>query len=102
MDKRTKVITICGSLKFKEEMMKAAVRMELAGNVVLTPIFPVNDDKNAYTEEEIAMLGKMHKEKIRLSDAIFVVNVGGYIGESARSEIKFAKELGVEILYLEA
>lgn len=102
MDKKAKVITICGSLKFKEEMMKAAARMEVAGNVVLVPIFPVNDEKEAYTEEEKAMLGKMHKEKIRLSDAIFVVNVGGYIGESTRSEIEFAKERGMEILYLEA
>ena len=47
------------------------------------------------------MLEKMHKEKINLSDAIFVVNVDGYIGESTKSEIEYAKEHNKEIIYLE-
>ena len=47
------------------------------------------------------MLGKMHKEKIKISDAIFVVNVNGYIGESTKSEIEYAKSQNKEILYLE-
>ena len=45
------------------------------------------------------MLGKMHKEKIRISDAILVVNVDNYIGESTRSEIDFANSLNKEIIY---
>lgn len=45
------------------------------------------------------MLGKMHKEKIKLSEAILVVNVDNYIGESTQSEIEFAKSLNKEILY---
>jgi len=94
-----KVITICGSLKFKGEMIKIAGQMELAGNVILIPIFPVNDDKYAFTEEELTMLGKMHKEKIKLSEAILVVNVSGYIGNSTKSEIEFAKSLNKEIIY---
>ena len=43
----------------------------------------------------------MHKEKIKISDTIYVVNVGGYIGTSTKSEIEYAKSLGKEILYLE-
>ena len=101
MDKKIKVITICGSLKFKNEIMKVAMQMELAGNVILIPIFPTNDDKDACTEEEINILGKMHKEKIKLSDAILVVNVNGYIGNSTKSEIEYAKLQNKEILYLE-
>ncbi len=94
-----KVITVCGSLKFKNEIINAALQMELAGNVILIPIFPIKDDKDIFTEEELIMLGKMHKEKIRLSDAILVVNVNGYIGSSTKSEIEFAKSLNKEIIY---
>ncbi|MCL2859366.1 MAG: hypothetical protein FWF46_02100 [Oscillospiraceae bacterium] len=94
-----KVITICGSLKFKDEMMKVAWQMELAGNTVLIPIFPINKEKDSFTEEELIMLGKMHEEKIKLSDAILVVNVNGYIGNSTKSEIEFAKSLNKEIIY---
>lgn len=94
-----KVITVCGSLRFKKEMMEISEKMELQGNCMLTPIYPTKDDKDAYTDEEVIILDKMHKEKIKLSDAILVVNVNNYIGSSTRSEIEFAKELGKEILY---
>jgi len=96
-----KVITICGSLKFKDEIMKVAEEMELAGNCILTPIYPTNTNKDNFTEEQLIMLGKMHKEKIKLSDAILVVNVDGYIGNSTKSEIEFAKSLNKEIIYYE-
>lgn len=96
-----KIITICGSLKFKDEMMKIALEKELEGNVVLTPIMPVKENKDDFTEEEFDMLGKMHKEKIRMSDAILVVNVNGYIGNATKSEIEFAKSLNKEIIYCE-
>lgn len=94
-----KIITICGSLKFQKEMIEVAERMELKGNCVLPVIYPTKEDKDAYTEEEHRMLDKMHKEKIKLSDAILVVNVGGYIGSSTKSEIEFAKSLDKEIIY---
>lgn len=100
MNKKAKIITICGSLKFKNKMMEIAIKLELEGNVVLTPIYPITDN-NVYNKKEIIMLGKMHKEKINLSDAIFVVNVDGYIGESTKSEIEHAKEHNKEIIYLE-
>ena len=98
---KIKIITICGSLKFKDQMMREAIRLELAGNVVLTPIYPITDDKDVYTQDEVIILGAMHKEKIKLSDAIFVVNVNGYIGSSTKSEIEYAKELNKEVIYLE-
>ena len=96
-----KIITICGSLKFKSEMIEVAEKLELQENAVITPIHPTNSNKDAYTDEQVDILDKMHKEKIKISDAIYVVNAGGYIGTSTKSEIEYAKSLGKEILYLE-
>lgn len=66
---------------------------------MLSIIYPAKADKDAYTDEELEMLDAMHKEKIKLSDAILVVNVGGYIGDSTRNEIEFAEDLGKEVIY---
>ena len=96
---KTKIVTVCGSLRFIKEMMDITEKMELLGNCMLTPIYPTNPDKDAYTESEAVMLDKMHKEKIKLSDAILVVNVDNYIGNSTKSEIEFAKSLNKEIIY---
>lgn len=94
-----KIITICGSLKFQNEMMKISEVLELKGNCILTPIYPTRNSKNDYTKSEILMFNKMHKEKIKISDSILVMNVDNYIGTSTKSEIEFAKALGKEILY---
>ena len=94
-----KIITVCGSLKFMKEMMIITEKLELEGNCMLSPIYPTKPDKDAYTEEEALMLDKMHKEKIKISDAILVVDVNNYIGTSTKSEIEFAKSLGKEIIY---
>lgn len=97
---RPKVITICGSLKFKKEMLLIARKLTIARNIVITPIFPIDENvKIKKTEKEI--FDEMHKEKIKMSDTIFVVNVNGYIGNSTKKEIEFAKTLNKEILYLE-
>ena len=80
-----KIITVCGSYKYFNIMKEVALDLELEGNCVLTPI-DLTKPKEFYSEEDFIMLGKMHKEKIRISDAILVVNVDNYIGESTRSE----------------
>lgn len=97
MKDKMKIITICGSIKFKDEMAKTAIQLELAGNNVLMPILPTKEI--SLTDEEISKLGNIHKEKIKISDAIFVINVSGYIGKSTESEIEFAKSLNKEIIY---
>lgn len=67
---------------------------------MLVPIYnPSKSSKDDFTEEEVLMLDKMHKERIKLSDAILVVNVNDYIGSSTKSEIEFAKSLNKEIIY---
>ncbi|MDR2834399.1 MAG: hypothetical protein LBV67_11855 [Streptococcaceae bacterium] len=94
--KKAKVITICGSLKFTKEMQQVSEQLELAGNCVLSVIYPT---KTNYTQEEIALFDQLHRQKIFMSDAIFVVNVNGYIGESTRNEIEFAKSLNKEVQF---
>lgn len=86
-------------MRFKNKMMEISEKLELEGNCILTPIFSVNPDKKLYTKDEEEILDKAHKARIKLSDAIFVVNVNNYIGSSTKSEIEFAKSLGKEIIY---
>lgn len=93
-----KIITVCGSYKFNKEIKKVAEKLALEGNCVITPI-DITRPKEEYSKEDLLQLGKMHKEKIKISDAIFVVNVDGYIGNNTQSEIDLAQELGKEIMY---
>ena len=96
---RAKIITICGSLKSMAEVQTIAERIELEGNCVLSITYPTKD-KEDYTVEELEILGKLHKQKIAMSDAIYVVNINGYLGESTKSEISYARSIGKEVLSL--
>ncbi len=93
-----KVITLCGSLKFQKEMMEIAEKMALEGNCILTPVYPITKNLEK-TEEQLKALKKAHFKRIELSDAILVVNVDNYIGDSTKLEIEHAKKLGKEIMY---
>lgn len=93
-----KVITLCGSLKFQKEMMIVAEKMALEGNCILTPVYSTLDNIER-TEEQLIKLKEAHFKRIELSDAIFVVNVNNYIGNSTNLEIEYAKKLEKEIIY---
>ncbi len=93
-----KTITLCGSLRFQKEMMKVAEEKALEGNCILTPVYPVLENSKR-TEEQMQKLKEAHFKRIELSDAILVVNVNNYIGNSTNLEIEYAKRLGKEILY---
>lgn len=95
------VITLCGSIKFKEEFEKIQEELTLAGNMVLTPNFFHSVKKEEINNETKKMLDEMHKQKIDMSNEIYVINVGGYIGESTKSEIEYAKTKNKKISYLE-
>ena len=96
------VITLCGSTRFKEQFMEAQKRLTLEGNIVISVgLFGHSGDQEVWTEGTKEMLDDMHKRKIDLADAILVINVGGYIGESTRSEIDYARRHGKQIRYLE-
>jgi len=97
-----KVITLCGSTRFKEQFLETQKRLTLEGNIVISVgLFGHSGDDEVWTEGTKEMLDNMHKRKIDMADAIYVINVGGYIGESTRSEIDYATKHGKEILYLE-
>ncbi len=93
-----KIITLCGSLKFQKEMMIVAEKMALEGNCILTPVYPTLDNIER-TEEQLIKLKGAHFKRIELSDAILVVNVNNYIGNSTNLEIEYAKKLEKEIIY---
>lgn len=93
-----KIITLCGSLKFKKEMMEIAEKMALLGNCILTPIYPIIENVER-TKEQLAKLKEEHFKRIELSDAILVVNVNNYIGDSTSLEIEYAKKLEKEVIY---
>ena len=93
-----KIITLCGSLKFKKEIMIIAEKMALKGNCILTPVYPTLDNVER-TEEQLLNLKEEHFKKIELSNSILVVNVNNYIGNSTKLEIEYAKKLGKEIMY---
>ena len=104
-----KVITLCGSTRFKDQFMEAQKRLTLEGNIVISVgLFGHAGDEEvweAMSEDTLTktkiMLDDMHKRKIDMADEIYVVNVGGYIGSSTRSEIEYAKSHGKAVHYLE-
>ena len=104
-----KVITLCGSTKFKEDFMREQKRLTLAGNIVISVgLFGHSGDnevwesmdEGAFTKTK-QMLGDMHKRKIDMADEIFVINKNGYIGESTRSEIEYAIKTNKIVNYME-
>ncbi len=97
-----KVITLCGSTRFKDAFMEAQKRLTLEGNIVISVgLFGHSGDDEVLTESTKEMLDDMHKRKIDMADEIFVINVGGYIGSSTRSEIEYAQVAGKAVRYLE-
>ena len=97
-----RVITLCGSTRFKDAFIEAQKRLTLEGNIVISVgLFGHSGDSEVFTEGVKEMLDDMHKSKIDMADGIFVINVGGYIGSSTRSEIEYAKAAGKSVEYLE-
>ncbi len=96
------VITLCGSTRFKEQFIEAQKRLSLLGNIVISVgLFGHSGDAEVLNEGVKEMLDDMHKRKIDMADSIYVINVGGYIGSSTRSEIEYALSNGKRVEYLE-
>ena len=62
---------------------------------------PVYNKKKNESVETIGRILACHYKKIDLSDGIYVVNIGGYIGEATKDEILYAKRHGKEVIYHE-
>ena len=97
-----RVITLCGSTRFRDAFMQAQKQLTLEGNIVISVgLFGHAGDEEVWTEGTKEMLDDMHKRKIDMADEIYVLNVGGYIGSSTRSEIEYALATGKTVRYLE-
>ena len=109
MQGKYKVITLCGSTRFKDEFMKAQKDLTLAGNIVINVgLFGHSGDNEVWENMDEGTLTKtkemfddMHKRKIDMADEIYVINVGGYIGSSTKSEIEYAMASGKVVRFLE-
>jgi hypothetical protein len=97
-----RIITLCGSTKFRDEFIAGQKRLTLEGNIVISVgLFGHSGDDEVWSESTKEMLDDMHLRKIDLADEIFVINPGGYIGSSTKSEIEYAMESGKSVRYLE-
>jgi hypothetical protein len=122
---RPKVVTLCGSTRFYQQFQEANYRLTMDGHIVLSvghyprtqlqlvtidggmgpqeamvPV-AVHGEHVGCTPEQKVKLDELHKRKIDLSDEVYVLNVGGYVGESTRSEIDHAVGRGIPVRYLE-
>lgn len=101
MQGKYKVITLCGSTKFKDDFLREQKRLSLEGNIVITLGCFGHSEGEVWTEETKKLLDDMHKCKIDMADEIFVINKNGYIGESTKSEIEYAKKHGKKVNFME-
>ena len=95
-----RIITLCGSTRFKEDFERVNKELTLAGNIVIS-VGCFGHAGDVFTEEQKVMLDDIHKRKIDMADAIYVINKDGYIGSSTRSEIQYATRLGKQIIFME-
>lgn len=107
---KPKVITLCGSSRFPDAFHIANAHLSLLGYVVISLGLYGHADKpegsrfltsdgNEQTAEK-RNLDQLHYRKIDISDGIFVINVGGYVGSSTRREIEYARGLGKSVEWL--
>jgi dienelactone hydrolase len=103
---RPVIITLCGSTRFKDEINAANARLTLKGYLVISlGLFGHTDmpdaDWTTGGSDVKRMLDDLHKRKIDLADRIYVVNPGGYVGESTRGEIRYARQHHKDLEFME-
>jgi hypothetical protein len=104
---RPLIVCLCGSTRFYQAFQEANYRETMAGRIVLSVGFYPHASEQAHgqqrgcTDAEKVALDQLHKRKIDLADEVYVLNVGGYVGDSTRSEIEYAKAGGKPIRWLE-
>ena len=95
-----KVITLCGSMRFFNEMQEIA--RELETKYGYCAIAPIGGTSTTLNKEEVENLAKAQYKKIDISDAVYIVNIGGYIGESVSKELRYAQKYKKEIIFHES
>lgn len=105
---RPEIVCLCGSTRFFAEFRDANMRHTMAGRIVLSIGCDLRSDADLAAAGELgldpatakAQMDELHKRKIDIADWVYVLNVGGYVGESTASEIAYAKRLGKPVRYL--
>lgn len=98
---KPEVITLCGSTKFQEEFIAKNAELTGGGKIVLSVGFFGHKQADPLSRVVKARLDILHLRKIDISDAIYVLNRGGYIGESTEREIAYAQSTGKKVYYME-
>lgn len=101
INSKSKIITLCGSTKYKDLFLQINSYLTMNGKIVLMPGVYVHADCLEISETDKINLDILHKEKINMSDTIVVINKDNYIGSSTKSEIDYAINKGKNIIYLE-
>lgn len=101
------VICLCGSTRFTEQMLVKQWELTKAGCVVLSwcalPSWYFTDSDTTHIGDKEGVrdiVDEVHRRKIDLADTVLIMNIDGYIGESTRSEINYARACGKPIEYV--
>ena len=99
MSDAPEVVCLCGSTRFKDEYLAEQERLTMEGKIFLTVGLFGHADGVDLSRGEKRMLDELHKRKIDLADRVHVIDVDGYVGESTRSEIAYARSRGTPVTY---
>jgi len=106
--KRPKIVCLCGSTRFTEQMLIKQWELTKAGNIVLSwcalpdSYFQTEDRFHIGDQEGVkAIVDELHLRKIDLADEVLALNVDGYVGESTTREIKYALRTGKGVRWLD-
>jgi hypothetical protein len=92
---RPEIVCLCGSTRFVAELRAANRDLTFAGVIVVAP----GESGEVLTGAQKTALDTLHLRKIDLADRVLVVNPGGYIGESTRREIAYARATGTPVSF---
>lgn len=95
------VITLCGSTRFYKTFDYVCYQLTLNDWAVFTIGTMMNKDSELKEVDKKTkdLFDKLHREKILMSEAIFVVDPNGYTGEQTKAEIDFAIENGRDVYW---
>jgi hypothetical protein len=105
--KKTKIVCFCGSTRFANTFMIERWKLEKQGiitlgiNILPNGYFTDTDHHGAEQEGVKDILDDLHKRKIDISDEVVILNVGGYIGDSTKSELDYTVKIGKPVVYFE-
>lgn len=96
---RYPIVAFIGSMKYWEYFLSEAERLYKKGNIIILPMKDSNP--NELSEDQMKIYDMMIRAQINMADEVHVINKGGYIGESTRSELNYARSIGKIISYME-